>query len=196
MGAPGQSNGIKIVVAVILLLGGLVFVYAQYKSARPDIAPPAQKASGTPTDAQAKPAALGAGSFNPADITPEQRREFREEIFSQLDLTPDQRAKLDDINKKFDSNPEPAGRDAFLDRMRAQAAVLTPEQQETARVAITESLKKRVQERITTLPPAEQKAFMEKLDKRMEEGRARFEESRSAPAGQTAASTPAATQRP
>lgn len=193
MGAPGQSNGIKIVVAVILLLGGLVFVYAQYKNARPDIPPPPQKASGAPADAQAKPATLGAGSFNPADITPEQRREFREEIFSQLDLSAEQRAKLDEINRKFDASSEPAGRDAFVERMRAQSAVLTPEQQEKARVAITESLKKRVQERISTLPPAEQKAFMEKLDKRVEEGRARFENARDAAGG---GATPVATPRP
>ncbi len=193
MAATAKSSSGKMIGATVLLLAAIAFVYAQYARSRPQ---PVRPAPPTPTAGQGPAAAQGPGAEAVrsllGQITPEERIQFRQQVYQQLELTTEQRARLDEIDKKYDPQMR-QGREVALERMRESAAVLTPEQRTKAADYMREQLKQRMAERAKVLPPEEQKKFMEKLDQRFEQRRQQFEQNlRSGSQGAQPTPAPAA----
>lgn len=83
----------------------------------------------------------------------------------ELNLTPEQKAQLDAIHKKYEGKESD-----FRARMSEVEKVLTPEQREKGRAAMMARMKAHMQERLKVLPQDEQAAFMKKLEERMKNG--------------------------
>jgi len=173
-----KSNGGKIVVAVVLLVGGVWFVYARYRSARPDLsAEPQPSALAAPDQAGTSLQGL---PIRPDSITPEMRQQFRENIYKELSLTPEQRTQLDEINKRYEAkrkeNPADPGSLQYIERLTDMAQVLTPEQRTKAREVMRERFRSALMARLSVLPPEEQQLYLKRFDEVYEQGSRQFEE--------------------
>jgi Spy/CpxP family protein refolding chaperone len=201
-----MSHNVKLIGAATLVVVALGFFYVRYRNTKPaaeDLIPkatrtPAATASSEPRSVAPEkqprlarpedffrprpaPGSFQAGEGGPDAFrppSPEERRRMREELFRTLDLTPEQRAKIEEIDKRFEGQrgPDVAGK-----RMRALSEVLTPEQRDQAFRFIRAQLHSRLQERIEMLPPDQRKKFLEKLDKHMEQRRQEVERGESPP---------------
>ena len=173
---------LKMTLAIALVIGGVVFAYLQYKKAttipvapRPQfpiaaVSSPSAEPSGTPSVMEqitSNPMLLG---LQPP--TPEERAKTREEFLSQLSLTADQRAKLDEIEKKYEGKSD---QEVWMDRMKAGSAVLTPDQRLKAGDFIQNQFRQRIQNSLQSLPQSERDKFMSKFDERATEWRKRIE---------------------
>lgn len=90
---------------------------------------------------------------------------MRDEMLTELKVTPEQRAQIEEIAARFDAQGQ-RGPDGWGERLRAMEEVLTPEQSAQARELMAQRFRSRIQERIAVLPPGEQEKFMEKLEER------------------------------
>jgi Spy/CpxP family protein refolding chaperone len=117
----------KLIGAIALVMGALIFVYAQYMSTRPP--DPSEVRTG-----RARFAAQDGGRAE--QLSREERRQRREdrqrqreEMFQQMNLTADQRRQIEAL--------PPIGREAGPEarqaRRQAMAEILTPEQLEQMR---------------------------------------------------------------
>ena len=129
---------VKLVCAILLLIVAIGFVYAQYRRTRPQLPQPKR----------------------PELFNPKQREQIRKVVSKQLNLTKEQQAKLEKIDKYT----------MGIEKMIEMQKVLTPEQREKARAIMEPLIKWRVSERIKVLPPDQQKKFMEKLEARIKNG--------------------------
>ncbi|HMX62957.1 MAG TPA: Spy/CpxP family protein refolding chaperone [Candidatus Sumerlaeota bacterium] len=164
MSANDGSSKLKLVSAAILLIGGIGFVTVQYlDNSAAGLAPPAPRAHGEVHTATAPGAPSPAHRFGPP--SPEDRAKFRAEMEKELNLTPEQKAQLDAIHKKYEGKESD-----FRARMSEVEKVLTPEQREKGRAAMMARMKAHMQERLKVLPQDEQAAFMKKLEERMKNG--------------------------
>ncbi len=167
MSAPKSYTRWRLAGAVILLAGAGVFLFAQYRSARPRLPERAGDSGATAIQGPASPLNLADGP----PFTWEERAEMREAVYAQLDLTPEQRARLDAIDRKYEGKD---GWDVVRSRLEESAKVLTKEQVQKAaeaiRTQVGERLRERLAERARVLPPEEQKRYLERLEERIERG--------------------------
>lgn len=103
---------------------------------------------------------------------------MREEILTSVNLTAEQRKKVDAIYKQYGDDP---GAETARQRMEAIGRILTPAQRDEAANLINERIRKYIADRLKMLPPEEQKKFMQKLDKRFEVRRNEIERAIAAP---------------
>lgn len=167
---------LKLSVAVVLVLGSLLFVYAQYKAStppKPSIIQPRENDSASTT----RP--INEGEIQ--KIFPaEERKQMREEIYSKLELTPEQHEKMEKIAQKYEGKFTP---DAMEARMKEWQEVLTPDQWQKGQNMRGEIVQKigdrvhsRIMQRAQVLPEAERRKFEEKLDQRIQERQQRVED--------------------
>ncbi|MCX7045109.1 MAG: hypothetical protein NTX50_06450 [Candidatus Sumerlaeota bacterium] len=173
---------VKLTLAIILVIGGVAFAYFQYKKAtiipvapRPTIL--SEAASSPSSGPSVSSSIMEHVTSNPMLLglqapNPEERAKIREELLGQLSLTADQRVKLDEIEKKYEGKSE---RESWMDRMKADGAVLTPEQRQKAGDFIQNQFRQRIQNSLQILPQSERDKFMSKFDERATEWRKRIE---------------------
>lgn len=152
-----SSNG-KLVIAMGLLLGAACVFYARYRHVRP------AKHTLAPQHTTASATSAGAPTFRLP--SPEERRKMRWEILDGLNLSPEQRAKIEAIEKQYDDSKDAM---AWRGRLQAMNDVLTPEQRDQAYDSIQKQMRERAKEKIQALPPDQQEKFMKKLRERMEQ---------------------------
>ncbi len=167
-----KSSPLKLIIVILFLIGALVFVYAQYKGSRPSPSPetrrgPDARRPGRPDSAASQPRPMR------RPPTPEERAKRREEMDKQLDLTPEQRTKVDEINKRFEGK---SGREVGRERMEAFSEVLTDEQRGKMRSlrgqrrrGREERMRRRVLRDAQVLPENEREKLREKLEQRLEQ---------------------------
>jgi Spy/CpxP family protein refolding chaperone len=141
----GNGNGLKVAGAAVLLIGALVFVWMQYRSARPALPPPAVQAQGR--------------DFGGPRMDPAQRGRMREQMLQSMNLSPEQRQRLEEIDQQFANRTDPQSR---RERMQAVSAVFTPEQRD----AMRGQMRQRMAQRLSILPPDQRELFMQKLEER------------------------------
>ncbi len=149
--------------AVLFLIGVAGgFVYAQFQKVRPPTELAALSGPGHRSDGEGGRQGGGppGGDGMPSR---EERQKMREEVFTQLNLSTDQRAQIDAILAKTDNLEGPEG---MRTRMTQIREVLTPEQEAVAREAMHRQFQARLQERIKVLPPDQQEKFLEKFEDR------------------------------
>jgi Spy/CpxP family protein refolding chaperone len=117
----------KLIGAAVLLVGALVFVYAQWRSTQPPSSTEARSQRGRMA-AQERETQREISDEERArrrtERNPEGRRQRQEEIFQQLNLTEEQRAQieaLEPVNRE-------SGQEARMARQQAMTEILTEEQ--------------------------------------------------------------------
>lgn len=194
-----DSSRTKLVLATIFFLGCVALLYGRYQSVRPEALaersreerrerrPDGERPPGAPREGRGGPGMMG--GMGP---TEEERKAMRTEMLDHLQVTPEQRAKLDEIEKRFAGKD---GREVWRERMEAAAEVLTPEQQEKAREYMQTNMRARMEarmrERIKVLPPEEQEKFMRKFEERRGEMEARWRQRRAERRGEQPPAAPA-----
>jgi Spy/CpxP family protein refolding chaperone len=152
----------KLVAASLLALGAAGFFYVRYSHTKPPA--PAGREFADP----GAPGELGRGIRGPGGMrgpmSPEQRGQFREQMLQSVNATPEQRARIQEIEKQYEGKTGP---EAWRGRMDAVSQVLTPEQQAQARQAGMERMRQRMNERLKVLPPGERQKFIQKLEARI-----------------------------
>lgn len=160
------ANGkVKIAIAAVVLLGAITFVYAQYKRVKPDM-------GGPPRRGEMRPGGQQSGDkppMDPRNISKEERVKMRNEVLDKLNLTAEQKTKIDEINKKYDAEKDSP--QTMMNRMKDIRALLTPEQQKEAEKTMMGGIRGRMEDRLKMLPADQKQKFMEKLEKRMQERR-------------------------
>lgn len=181
-----DSSRTKLVFAAIFFVGCVALLYGRYQSVRPEaLAEQSREERRERRPEGERPPGEGGGRgdrmMGGMGPTEEERKAMREEVLGTLNLTPEQRTKLDEIEKRFEGKD---GREAWRERMEASAEVLTPEQQEKAREFMQTNMRSRMEarmkERIKVLPPEEQEKFMQKFEERRGEMEARWRQRREA----------------
>jgi len=179
-----MKNNLKAAVAIILIIFAAVLFYVRYRKVKPPASafapppPPAQIAQGP--NAPGGPKGTGAGprgggpgwgrrGWGPP--SPEERKRMREQFLKALDLTPEQQAKIKQIEKQYG---EPRDRETMLKFAGEVSQILTPEQREKARQMFRQRMNRRLQRLKKILPPAEFQKFQEKLQKVIETRGGRF----------------------
>ena len=169
----------KLIAAVVVLVGAVMFVVAQYRSSVPE-----QVDRNAGQRAQRPPGPEGAQAGQSERPEPGRllnrpdRESLRAEMTERLGLSKEQLAKLEEIDKQFEGKRGP---EAWGGRAEAMAGILTPEQQTKfqemhgeMRERFQERMKQRMMERASVLPEGEQELFLKKLEQRMEEGPSRW----------------------
>ena len=148
-----RSHGLKLVVAAALLVGSVVFVYAQWKSTRP-----------APPPADERP--IAEQRFAEQRPSREEMEQRRAEMFSELNLTPEQQEQIQALG-----TPEGRGmgREAGRARMEAMREILTSEQREQMREQMTQRMRDRMSRQADVLPPDQREAFNRRLEERIEQ---------------------------
>jgi len=105
---------------------------------------------------------------------------MRTEIYAQLNLTPEQAKKMDEITKKYEGQFTP---ESLQQRMEQYSQVLLPEQREKMREVrrqmsgrIESRIRSRIMENAKNLPEEEKKILMEKFEERREQMQRRMDE--------------------
>jgi len=105
---------------------------------------------------------------------------MRTEIYAQLNLTPEQAKKMDEITKKYQGQFTP---ESLQQRMEKYSQVLSPEQREKMREVrrqmsgrIESRIRSRIMENAKNLPEDEKKILMEKFEERREQMQKRMDE--------------------
>jgi Spy/CpxP family protein refolding chaperone len=186
-----SGNG-KLVIAVGFFLGAACVFYMRYRHVRPakDALVPRQTTGSTASEpGGVETIQLSPGG--PAFRLPsrEERHKMRWEILDGLDLSAEQRAKMEAIEKQYDDSKDPM---AWRQRMQEMSDVLTPEQRDQAYDSIRKQVQAHARERIQALPPDQQEKFMKKLRERMEQIRRKVHG--QTPRQSAAQSPPTATQ--
>lgn len=176
MATQTSSKTPKIAVAVVLIAVCGYYAYAQYSKfstpLRPEPPAPVEvvNADGTTTVVEAPAQRRGPGGpGGPGGSPPSEaereafRNAMRQEMITELQLTPEQQTKMEEV-----MNSEGGPRE----HMRAMREVLTPEQQEKARNMreqhMTQMMNRRLEEAKKTLPESEVKKLEEKMKERLE----------------------------
>ncbi len=147
----------------LLVVAGAYFAIQLQGTNVPPPAPTPNAAS-----AEGPPQSFRRGEPPNEEERAELRREFREELETQLALTEAQKAQLRALEEENGGRGNPGD---FRERRAALEEILTPEQREKAREYFMSRIRSRIAERASVLPPEEQQKFMEKLDERMERRR-------------------------
>jgi hypothetical protein len=167
--AAQKKQYIKLIFATLLVTGSIVFVYGRYKATMeppPPVERPNEKSSSEESSQ------VNAGEIQ--KIFPsEERKQMREEIYGKLELSSEQREKMEKIARKYEGQFTPGAMEA---RMKEWKEVLTPEQWAKGQEMRGEIMQKigsrirsRVMERASVLPESERRKFEEKLDQRLQE---------------------------
>jgi Spy/CpxP family protein refolding chaperone len=164
MAEPQKSSTMKLVGATVLLLIGVGFAYNQYSKFTP---PPAPERGQMQVRAGGGPPAAAAGTQRMGPPSEADRKKFRDEMIKDLNLTPEQQAQVQAVEKEMEGKDGPENMRA---RFEAMDKILTPEQKQQARAKMGEHMKARMQEHIKTLSSEDQQKFMQKLDERMKNG--------------------------
>ncbi|MCB2156185.1 hypothetical protein KQI84_15010 [bacterium] len=173
------SNRWKLVGSLVLLLGAIAFVMAQYKSSVPQAPEPGELG---PRHEQNENHSAPPQGENKDGERPEpgrmlnrqERENMRAEMTERLGLTEDQLAQIDEIDKQFEGKRGP---EAWAGRAQAMQEILTSDQQQKLngmrdemRERFQERMKQRMMERASVLSPEEQELFMKKLEERIKNG--------------------------
>lgn len=155
----------KLILAALLAVAGLGFVYHQWRSTHPTLAPPPPPAENEPMAGPPPGPGRGRGLFSDRDWA-----EMRERMATEIGLTEEQQRQLDALRQQ--------GGEDFRSIREAFMAVLTPEQRErlaARREAFRQEIRARMRERLSrVLPPDQLEAFERKLEERRREGRGPF----------------------
>ncbi|MDX2176657.1 MAG: hypothetical protein SF028_09305 [Candidatus Sumerlaeia bacterium] len=172
-----MNQQLKLAGAAVLFLAAGGFFYIQYLSVQPSTLRADSIEVNNARVAGAAPPMMGGGPGGRMNgpegmMSEEERKAQRAEVLDQLGLTPEQRAKLEEIEARF-AGQDP--REAWRGRMEASAEVLTPEQREKAQQLMRDRMRGRMEERLKMLPEGERDKFRQKLEQRMSERRGRME---------------------
>jgi hypothetical protein len=162
------TQAAKTIIAVILVVGGLGFLYAQYQKVQPP-----ERAERPRTIVATTGPNAGQEVPNPnANMRPsrEERAAMRDQLLASLNLSPEQQEQMDALQKKYEGVEGRDRRGMF----REAREILTPEQQEQARAQMMGMFRARMEQRMAVLPEGEKEKFREKLEERMAEGRGPF----------------------
>ena len=174
MASQRAANTWKIAAAIILAVSALVFGYSQFRNARPsqDSMMAQLESRENLPEHQMKPIGFNAGKNGGQFrlLNDEEREKMRAEFIADLNLTPEQQARLDELITDHDE--EQRGPENWQRFYRSLREVLTDEQKikmEEFINARTKNFRQRILERASILPPDQKKKFEEKLDKRIQE---------------------------
>jgi Spy/CpxP family protein refolding chaperone len=153
-----QTNSktkLKAAFAAVILFGALLFVYAQFKSNTASTDRQPEMAQAANRQQQGRP------DGPPSE---DKRKEFRQQMIENLDLTEEQQAKMKELREEAESSGE--GRRGMMQAMRE---VLTPEQQQKARSGMQNRMRQRMSRNANLLPPDEQKKLAKKIEERLQD---------------------------
>jgi Spy/CpxP family protein refolding chaperone len=144
----------------LFLAAALVVFGWRYRAATSPVKPAAR--AGEAALLRAKPPSAGERGTVAHGPSDPDRKQMREQFFRELNLTPEQQTKMDEIEKEIAGK---TGREAWSATREAISKVLTPEQmQKLAQTAAARDAKK-AGEQFKVLPPEERA----KLEKKMNE---------------------------
>ncbi|MCX7766457.1 MAG: Spy/CpxP family protein refolding chaperone [Candidatus Sumerlaeia bacterium] len=162
---------VKITLSVLAILTAVVYAlstYSHYTKGLPSERP--SNPEFRPDPGQPGPPPERRDGPRERRFTPEERRQFAERMAKELNLTPEQVKKLEELREQGRPNsPEEARQ-----RMEKMREILTPEQQEKMRQTFRRGFESRMQRQLQraqrVLPPDQFEIFK----KRLEERRNRF----------------------
>jgi Spy/CpxP family protein refolding chaperone len=96
---------------------------------------------------------------------------MRERLFQELNLTPEQRLKMEELEKRMEGQ---SGSKAWRATMDAISQILTPEQMKKFEQKAAGRDRRMANEQIKVLPPAERERFLKKLDEQIRQRARRF----------------------
>lgn len=169
MSAPKNSN-LKLGITITIFVGGIAFTLAQtapYLKGKQTNTTPFPQGPPMMNASAAGPGGAGPFGANLDGKSFEERREqMRDQMAKQLSLTPEQQAKMQEMfSKGMPSSPE-----EMRERFKAMGDTLTPEQKEKGRQTIHNRLLNDPNSPIKNLSKEEQDKFLEKLDRKLENG--------------------------
>jgi len=174
MPVKGKFGILKLIVAGMLVFGSLFFIYAQYRKYRPAPPPPRSPMTSNPQESPQT-----RGNIFPV-FSKEEREKMRTEIYAQLNPTPEQAKKMDEITKRYEGQFTP---ESLSKRIEEYSRVLSPAQREKMKDVrkqmagrIESRIRSHIMERARTLPENEKKILMEKFDERRAEMQKRMDE--------------------
>ncbi|MCX7045111.1 MAG: hypothetical protein NTX50_06460 [Candidatus Sumerlaeota bacterium] len=164
-----MPQSVKFTLAIALVIAAIIFGYYRYTQASPTYQAARLQAMET-TASLAQAADAGMDMEDRRGPTDEERTKMREDMNAAIGLTPEQRTKLEEIDKQFKDNHT---RESWQARHEAQDKVLTPEQKQkqgdffqTQRANFQKSMQDRLAKRMKTLSPADQEAYKKKMAER------------------------------
>lgn len=155
--------GVKLCVAGLIFLGSVIFAWTTYNRYTKGLPPERREVN--LRDLSAPP-------------PPQEFRQFRERMIKELELTDEQRKKIQELM----AQGRPASPEQAFERMREMREILTPEQQEkmmrTMRERISSRLNRQLERARRVLPPDQFEIYKKRLEERRNRFRPPFDRTR------------------